>query len=239
MPAIRPRRATRTLSGAGLLCASTTAALFTATLSTAALADTATLAPTPTLASTLVSPQHAGHGNPDASDAGLQTRTIASLSAADIAELQRGGDWGLALPAELNGMPGPAQVLELADQLGLSPAQRARIQQIHDEMQLEAIAAGDRLIEAERALSDAFRAHTITDEDLRYLIARSEDARAALRYIHLSRRLQIAPLLRAEQIARYDQLRGYAPAPGTPDSCAHPPAGHDPAQWRRDNNCGG
>lgn len=121
---------------------------------------------------------------------------------------QDGGEGGLAQVAERNGYPGPAGVLALADQLGLSAAQRQQIRQIGDAMRVEATAAGARLADAERALDDAFRTHAVTDEDLRYLIARDEDARAALRYIHLSRRLQVARVLSAEQIARYAQLRG-------------------------------
>lgn len=39
-------------------------------------------------------------------------RGIKSLSAADIAELRRGGGWGLAKAAKLNGLPGPVHLLE-------------------------------------------------------------------------------------------------------------------------------
>ena len=42
--------------------------------------------------------------------AGQENRQIKSLSANDIQELKRGGGWGLAKAAELNGLPGPAQV---------------------------------------------------------------------------------------------------------------------------------
>jgi hypothetical protein len=35
---------------------------------------------------------------------------------------------GLALPAELNGYPGPIHVLELSDKLGLSAEQKSRIE---------------------------------------------------------------------------------------------------------------
>jgi len=34
---------------------------------------------------------------------GFETRAITSLSASDIAALEQGKGWGLALPAELNG----------------------------------------------------------------------------------------------------------------------------------------
>ena len=52
--------------------------------------------------------------------AGMQTRSIKALSEQQIADLKAGRGMGLALPAELNGYPGPVHVLELSDQLGLS-----------------------------------------------------------------------------------------------------------------------
>jgi hypothetical protein len=57
--------------------------------------------------------------------AGMQNRAIKSLSDKDINELRRGGGWGLALAAELNGMPGPAHLLELKDQIPLDSDQVA------------------------------------------------------------------------------------------------------------------
>ena len=53
----------------------------------------------------------------------MQSRAIKSLSESDIQELRRGGGWGLALPAELNGMPGPVHLLELKDQIPLATDQ--------------------------------------------------------------------------------------------------------------------
>jgi len=47
--------------------------------------------------------------------AGMQNRAVKSLSDDDIKELRRGGGWGLALAAELNGMPGPSHLSELTD----------------------------------------------------------------------------------------------------------------------------
>ena len=47
---------------------------------------------------------------------GLQSRTIKALSAEQIADLRAGRGMGFALPAELNGYPGPLHVIELADQ---------------------------------------------------------------------------------------------------------------------------
>ena len=45
---------------------------------------------------------------------------------------------GLALAAELNGYPGPAHVLELADKLELSAEQRATINALFEFMKAEA-----------------------------------------------------------------------------------------------------
>ena len=48
--------------------------------------------------------------------AGEENRSIKSLSPDDIAELRRGGGWGLAKTAELNGVPGPAHLLEMKNE---------------------------------------------------------------------------------------------------------------------------
>ena len=58
----------------------------------------------------------------------MQTRAIKALSDQQIADLRAGRGMGMALPAELNGYPGPAHVLELADKLELTPDQRASVQ---------------------------------------------------------------------------------------------------------------
>lgn len=172
---------------------------------------------------------HSDHASPYA---GFETRAIKSLSEADLDELRRGGGWGLALAAELNGVPGPAHLLELRDEIPLSAEQVAAIQTTFDEMQAEAIEAGVRLIEAEETIEAAFRAGALDDERLRALIVEAEAARAELRFIHLSRHLSTPPLLNADQIARYNTLRGYGS-----DPCANVPEGHNPEMWRRHNNC--
>src|SRR6266513_6395086 len=57
--------------------------------------------------------------------AGQQQRTIKALSVQEIGDLLEGRGMGLAKAGELNSYPGPLHVLQLADQLGLSDAQRA------------------------------------------------------------------------------------------------------------------
>ena len=155
--------------------------------------------------------------------AGFESREIAGLSAADIEELRLGGGWGLALPAELNGYPGPAHIIELQEELGLSTEQMDAISEIYEGMRSAAIAAAERFISAEANLSD---------ERLSDLLAEAGQARTALRFVHLSRHLMTPGLLTATQLERYAVLRGYAE-----DVCENIPAGHDPEMWRRHNGC--
>jgi hypothetical protein len=142
--------------------------------------------------------------------AGLESRQIKSLSVEDIAELRKGAGWGLALPAELNGVPGPSHLLALKDEIGLSPDQVASIEAIYSAMKSEAIPAGEKFIAAEEAIEQAFERGELNGQQLRMLIDNAAAARADLRFVHLSRHLSTPPLLAEEQIERYKSLRGYA-----------------------------
>ncbi|MDA5093163.1 hypothetical protein O2N63_03600 [Aliiroseovarius sp. KMU-50] len=163
---------------------------------------------------------------------GFQTRDIASLSPKDIEELQSGAGWGMALPAELNGYPGPAHVLELQTELALTSSQVAEMQMIYEVMKSEAVVQGTVLIQAERALDQGFKSGELSLSKLRILIADAEAARANLRYIHLSRHLTSFDILSTEQISQYSELRGY-----TSDPCQTVPDGHDVEMWRKHNGC--
>jgi hypothetical protein len=52
--------------------------------------------------------------------AGLQQRSVKTLSDEQISDLNAGRGIGLALAAELNGYPGPIHAIELAEKLHLS-----------------------------------------------------------------------------------------------------------------------
>lgn len=163
---------------------------------------------------------------------GQEKRAINSLSPADIDELNRGDGWGLAKAAELNGVPGPAHLLELKRQIPLSPDQAAKISAIYEGMKSQAIIEGKRLIELERQLELRFRDGTISENSLRALLSDIADARSQLRYTHLSAHLETPTILSKRQIAQYKNLRGYTDNPR-----AGPPKGHDPALWRQHNGC--
>ena len=74
--------------------------------------------------------------------AGLETRRIKALSDQQIADLKAGRGMGLALAAELNGYPGPIHAIELADKLGLSPDQIAKLRELFESMKAETIPLG-------------------------------------------------------------------------------------------------
>ena len=177
-------------------------------------------------------PQHKGDHQGDQPYAGLQDRGIASLSEQDIAQLRSGGGWGLALPAELSGLPGPKHVLELRDELDLTPQQIAEVEAIYEQVQAEAIEIGLRFIDAEAAITQIFRQGDVDPEALKRALETAEGLRSDLRFAHLSRHQQTADLLTPEQIEAYNIARGYAD-----DPCANVPEGHNASLWREHNGC--
>src|SRR5437762_12878389 len=78
--------------------------------------------------------------------AGQQTRPIKALSEQDIAALINGEGMGMAKAAELNGYPGPKNVLTLADELKLTDAQRQKVQAIFNKMSAAARSIGIELV---------------------------------------------------------------------------------------------
>jgi hypothetical protein len=142
--------------------------------------------------------------------AGMQTRPIKALSEQQTADLKAGRGMGLALPAELNGYPGPSHLLELADKLELSADQKERIKQLFDSMKAEAIPVGVKLIDQETALDQQFADRSITPERLRAATAAIGATQADLRNTHLKYHLETAQILSLHQMQQYAMLRGYA-----------------------------
>ena len=165
--------------------------------------------------------------------AGEEKREIKSLSEADIEELKNGKGWGLAKAAELNGLPGPAHLLEMKEEIHLSAKQIRVIEDLYKKMKQEAIPLGLELIELERELNNHFSNRSITDELLGVLLERIAQVQKKLRYVHLSTHLKTPNILTPEQIALYNKLRGYS----SDDPCENIPKGHDPEMWKRHHNC--
>jgi hypothetical protein len=141
--------------------------------------------------------------------AGMQTRSIKALSDQQIADLRAGRGMGLALAAELNGYPGPSHLLELADKLGLSDAQRNSARSMFEAMKAETIPIGERLIAQEAALDKLFADHVITPEKLGTATAAIGATQAELRAAHLKYHLSTIAMLEPAQVQQYSALRGY------------------------------
>lgn len=146
--------------------------------------------------------------------AGLESRAIKSLSEQEVADLEAGRGMGLALAAELNGYPGPRHVLDLAEPLRLTPAQRAETARLFVEMEHRAIALGARLLARERELNILFAERRATAETVAAASAAAADARGALRGHHLKYHLAMVELLSPHQVDAYRALRGYGGASG-------------------------
>lgn len=142
--------------------------------------------------------------------ADARSRDVASLSPSEIEDLRSAAGMGLARPAELNGYPGPRHVLELADSLELSQAQRDEVRAIREAMRDEAIELGERLITAEGNLAALFATGEVSDDALVERVEAVARIRARLRLAHLRAHLATRELLSRHQAHEYDRLRGYA-----------------------------
>tara|TARA_R110002096_G_scaffold184204_1_gene362533 strand:- start:1072 stop:1626 length:555 start_codon:yes stop_codon:yes gene_type:complete len=154
----------------------------------------------------------------DRTYAGLQDREIKALSSQQIGDLREGRGMGMALAAELNNYPGPRHVLDLADALGLSTDQQARVSVLFDEMAAQARALGAQILAAEARLNRQFAEKRVNDDGLRHetgLIARLA---GDLRYVHLRYHLKVRALMSDIQVSRYAALRGYGEAAGGHDA---------------------
>ena len=153
-------------------------------------------------------PAEAQHA-PASPYAGWEHRPVKALSKEQIADLRAGRGMGLALPAKLNGYPGPVHVLERGDQLRLTTDQRIRVQELHAAMKAEAIPLGERLIGQEAALERLFASKSVTPASLQAATAEIGVTQGALRLAHLRYHLSTLKALTPEQVRRDGELRGY------------------------------
>lgn len=170
--------------------------------------------------------------------AGEELRGIKALSQEDVEGLLAGAGTpfgGMAKPAELNGYPGPRHVLDAveAGELELTGEQQRQIEALYEEMRSEAIALGEQIIDIEAALDDAFSNGTITEQELNDKVFESADLYGQLRIVHLSYHLKMVEILTPQQVAQYNEIRGYT----SDNPCENVPAGHDPEMWKLHNNC--
>jgi len=141
--------------------------------------------------------------------AGEQHRDIKALSETEVKQYLAGEGMGYAKSAELNRHPGPAHVLELADKLALTDAQRAQTQALMDAHRAEARAIGAKLVASERALEALFRSGKADEAALAQAVRAAAATQGEFRLSHLETHRRMRALLTDEQVSRYDTLRGY------------------------------
>ncbi len=139
----------------------------------------------------------------------MQSREIKALSAQQIEGLRGGRGMGMAMPAELNGYPGPLHVLELASTLGLTSEQLEAAKELYTEMLEAAKAQGEKVIEAERELDTLFAQKKATAESVSSAVSAAAVAQGRLRETHLRYHLEMMNVLTPEQIDTCNKLRRY------------------------------
>jgi Spy/CpxP family protein refolding chaperone len=156
----------------------------------------------------------------DAPYAGWQARPIKALSQGQVDDLLNGRGMGLALPAELNGYPGPRHVLDLAARLKLSPEQRDRTKALFEKMRARAVVLGERIVAGEQALDRLFETGRASEPAIQDATLEIGRLQGELRALHLGYHLTMRDVLTSDQIATYQRLRGYG-AQGAHDGRAH------------------
>ena len=160
--------------------------------------------------------------------AALTDRPIKALSEQQVADLRAGRGMGLALPAELNGYPGPLHVLESADALALTPEQRARTKALFEAMKAEAVPLGERLIREEAELDGLFASKAVKPTSLEAATNAIGTTQGQLRAAHLRYHLAMLDVLTTDQVRRYSEARGYGAGGGAPASRQHGHGTHRP-----------
>jgi hypothetical protein len=146
--------------------------------------------------------------------AGRDTLPIKTLTPDEVQAYLAGEGMGLALPAELNGYPGPRHVLDLADSLGLTAERRALVRDVFDHMHGDAVRLGSAIVAAEASLDSAFAMRELTPESLSTRLNGIAALQGQLRYVHLAAHLRVASMLSPDEVRTYQRLRGYGSAHG-------------------------
>ncbi|MFQ3787133.1 hypothetical protein [Halomonas sp. A29] len=148
-----------------------------------------------------------GEGGGHGSYAEFHSREIKALADSEMEGLRQGRGMALALPAELNGYPGPLHVLELADELELTEEQQEKTEQAYESMRVRAGNIGEQVIESERELDRLFAERRATLEEIDRLTEQTARLWGQLRAVHLEYHLYMLTVLDDEQVRRYGHLR--------------------------------
>src|SRR3970282_1633674 len=112
----------------------------------------------------------------------------------------------MAMPADRSGYPGPKHVLELKEELKLTPEQAAAVGKLFAQTKQKALERGREVLNAEQRLEQMF-AEGRSEDELREETYRIASLRAELRWVHLRTHLATRKLLTSQQVEAYTRLR--------------------------------
>ena len=127
---------------------------------------------------------------------------------ADREDLLNGKGIGDGVVAESNGYPGPMHVIDLADKLKLTDAQRKSVQEVQKSMKTRARELGQRIVGIEEELNEAFSSGLVSEKSMREDCDQIARLRGRLRAVHLAAHLKTKELLTEQQIDLYKKLKG-------------------------------
>jgi Spy/CpxP family protein refolding chaperone len=157
--------------------------------------------------------------------AGQQTRAIKALSDQEVSDYVEGRGMGSSKAAELNHYPGPAHVLADSSRLALTDRQRIDTQSVFDTMSAVAKSSGAAIVAKEAELDALYASGQAAPGSIKELVTELSRLQAEFRYAHLNAHLAMRTILTPEQIARYDEMRGYtATVPSSSPSTEAAPA---------------
>jgi Spy/CpxP family protein refolding chaperone len=134
---------------------------------------------------------------------------VRGLSRQEVDDLLNGRGAGYARSAELNGYPGPRHVLDMREELTLSPQVVAQLEAIFSHMENRARQLGQQIVHQETELSQKFADNTLSETEMEAQVKELALLYGELRATHLQAHFQTLPLLSLEQVSKYNILRGY------------------------------
>ncbi len=156
---------------------------------------------------------------------GQQSRMIKALSDQEVADYVEGRGMGSSKAAELNHYPGPAHVIADSSRLGLTDKQKTETQSVFNAMSVAAKRSGAAIVAKEAELDALYASGQAAPGPIKQLLTELARLQAEFRYAHLSAHLAMRTILTPEQIAMYDEMRGYtATAPGSSPSTEAAPS---------------
>ena len=134
---------------------------------------------------------------------------VKALTADQIRQYREGMGMGMAIPAELNGYPGPRHVIDMAGEIELTAEQKAQMEDLFESMRVEAVRLGEEIVDLETRLDRAFSSGSMTRDELARLTGEIAVRQGKLRYTHLRAHIAAKEILTPAQVEAYNRARGY------------------------------